>query len=136
MKFEELFILFESEETRTIKNGEIYKHFGKSGNIIPKTKRVKELKTVYVDKNNFIHRLDGPAVLVYEPSTKRITYTGWFKHGKMHRLDGPAREGDITGTQYWINGKQYTKEEFEKYVNGIVNKDDLNMLGDLGQSFE
>lgn len=40
----------------------------------------------------------------------------WWFEGKKHRLDGPAIE-KANGRKIWyIEGKEYTEEEFNKYV--------------------
>jgi hypothetical protein len=85
------------------------------------------------------HREDGPAYIQYFQDGN-IDYLSYEKNGKRHRLDGPAevlndRNGNTHEERYYIHGKSYTKEEFDEYVKGM-NKDQLDMLGDLGQTFE
>lgn len=54
-----------------------------------------------------LHREDGPA-----ESVPREGYKGWLKHGVYHRLDGPAREWSNGIKQFWIDGQDYTEEDF------------------------
>jgi len=62
-------------------------------------------------QNGLIHRLDGPAV---EPVTGSKF---WCQNGILHRLDGPAVECANGHKQWWIEGKDYTEEEFNKITN-------------------
>lgn len=64
---------------------------------------------------NELHRLDGPA---YES----LDYKSWYKKGKQHRLDGPAVEHVDGKKEWWIEGKEYSEEEF----NHIIEKRNLN----------
>ena len=71
---------------------------------------------ITVDINGFIHSInDNPSVHFYNGGggTK-----WWFKHGRKHRLTGPARINIELGTnEYWIEGEQLTQEQFETYIN-------------------
>jgi hypothetical protein len=49
----------------------------------------------YWYKNGGFHRLDGPAIVRPNETTK------WYKDGKLHRLDGPAIEY-VDGTKVWF----------------------------------
>ena len=73
-------------------------------------------RVVYVNKDGFKHREDGPAIEYHDGSRS------WWKDGNLHRLDGPAAEFD--GVKYWyLNGKFIpvrTQEEFERYLKLIV----------------
>jgi hypothetical protein len=61
--------------------------------------------------NGKLHRLDGPAI------ERADGYKQWWIDGKLHRLDGPAIEAaDRVG--YWIDGVEYTKEEFIAKTQG------------------
>ena len=41
----------------------------------------------------------------------------WYRNGQYHREDGPACEY-ANGTRYWfIEGKEYTEQEFNKKMN-------------------
>jgi len=66
--------------------------------------------TKYWRLNGKLHRIDGPAV-EYINGTKI-----WYLNGDRHRIDGPAIEYIESGcriTEYWINGKEVTKEAQE-----------------------
>ncbi len=55
---------------------------------------------------DILHRLDGPAVEWFNG------YKEWRQNGLLHRLDGPAVEGINGPNEWYIEGKQYTEEEF------------------------
>ena len=40
----------------------------------------------------------------------------WHKNGLCHRLTGPAIEFANGVVQYWIEGKRFTKKQFEERV--------------------
>lgn len=65
----------------------------------------------YWYKDGQLHREDGPAV-----TTTAVKI--WYKNGKYHRLDGPAiirnrDDGSISKLEYWVEGTNYDKEEFD-----------------------
>ena len=65
----------------------------------------------YVNENGQYHREDGPA---FEENSSE--YKSYWINGKIHREDGPARilcNGDY---QYWLNDKQYSKEDWDLKV--------------------
>lgn len=127
MKFSELIQLLESEEEPI--HITTYWDDGK-------TKRAEYWK----DRNKENHRLDGPAKIMYY-SSGNLSLVVWYKHGKRHRLDGPAlidydEDGKTIYIQeYWINGRRYTKEEYDAFLKN-VKPEDVDMLSDLGQSFD
>ena len=46
----------------------------------------------------------------------------WYNDvGQIHREDGPAFEAVNGSKEWWLNGKQYTEEEFAllQFVKGI-----------------
>lgn len=57
----------------------------------------------------------------------KVLYTSskwWYKHGKLHRLTGPAficykENGKIIDKEYWIEGIILTKEQWETEANRI-----------------
>lgn len=61
-----------------------------------------------------LHREDGPAYV-------DRYYNMWYRKGKLHREDGPAvvRKASVSGItgEYYINGRRFTKEEYEKHFN-------------------
>ena len=101
-----------------------------------------KLQTVsYFDANGYLHRDDGPAVTWYDDFYGKKEMEKWMKHGMLHRLDGPAwiyyyTDGKIRTADYFINDKEYTKEEFDEYTKGLESKEDKELLVDLGQTFE
>ena len=55
--------------------------------------------------NGQLHRIDGPA---FEDNNEKR----WYTEGKLHRLDGPAMIWK-DGSRFWyINGRQFTEEQF------------------------
>ena len=63
------------------------------------------------------HRLDGPACI--SSSTEE-----WFKNGKRHCLVGPAivrAVEDHLFNQWFIEGEEYTHEEWKKLSFAILN---------------
>jgi len=102
-------------------------------------------KDVYykeVDTNNFyfntinglqyyrgylIHRIDGPAVM-YNLTIENTTVYEWYKNGKKHREDGPAEEWDDGFKEWWLNGIEYSKEEYLNIINVKNKKKILNNL--------
>lgn len=60
--------------------------------------------TIYLNKDGYLHRINGPAVVYHTGSEK------WYRNGHLHREDGPA----ITcpsGTNAW-------------YRNGVIHRED------------
>ena len=64
--------------------------------------------------NGEVHREDGPAI--ERPDGTK----GWVIKNKPHRLDGPAEEWPDGTMRYFINGREFTKEQWsierEKYA--------------------
>jgi hypothetical protein len=65
---------------------------------------------VYNNENGEFHRTDGPAI------ERHNGYKAWYKNGKRHREDGPARIFSDDDVEYWLNGKEYSKEEYEQEI--------------------
>ena len=81
------------------------------------------------------HRIYGPAVRTLDPKYHLVE---WYKEGKLHRLDGPARvhnnnmfwykEGELHclcgpavieqagPKQYWIDGRRWPPKEYKKEI--------------------
>ena len=47
------------------------------------------------DSKGDFHRLNGPAITFHDGDTR------WYKHGFLHRLDGPARIWPEQGIEHW-----------------------------------
>lgn len=74
-----------------------------------------DYEEIYVDSKGHAHRLDGPAIQYHSGCNQG--HRAWYLHGKRHRLDGPAVIKAWTQCkEYWIEGKQYTEEEFNEAV--------------------
>ena len=63
---------------------------------------------LWLDREGEIHRTNQPAYI--NPGY----YKSWFKHGKRHRLDGPAVEFGNGNVQWWIEGVYYNS--FSKFI--------------------
>ena len=64
-------------------------------------------------QNDKRHRLDGPA----EEWANGSKF--WCQNGKRHRLDGPAIEWANGSKEYWIDGIQYSEDEFNQKVKPV-----------------
>ena len=46
----------------------------------------------------------------------------WFnKQGQIHREDGPAVEYNNGDKSWWLNGKQYSEEDFLKALDQLLS---------------
>lgn len=60
-----------------------------------------------------LHRTDGPAIIA-------STGQSWWINGKLHRLDGPAKEHKSGTKQWYVNGKRHRVDgPAVEYANGI-----------------
>ena len=71
------------------------------------------------------HREDGPAIIhrIYSSNEE-----SWYFHGKRHRLDGPAITfygADGMMSEWWLDGRIYSKEEWEIERDRWVTKDHI-----------
>jgi hypothetical protein len=73
----------------------------------------------WFDKQGKRHRVGGPAV-------DHPNYQEYYKHGVPHRLDGPAFTYSTEQPSFFIEGKRYEKEEFDKEIIKIKEKFPLN----------
>ena len=62
----------------------------------------------YYDKDDQLHRTDGPAVL-WADGTKL-----WYQNGLRHRTDGAAVEWPSGNKVWYINGEQLSEDEFNQ----------------------
>ena len=58
--------------------------------------------------NGQLHRMDGPAI--EHANGDKF----WYQNDQFHRTDGPAIERADGDKSWWIEGKNYTEEEFRK----------------------
>ena len=61
--------------------------------------------------NGKFHRLDGPAIESVGRGGKE-----WWQNGKRHRLDGPAIEWADGFKGWYLNGKYYSEDAFNKEI--------------------
>ena len=57
----------------------------------------------HTDKEGRPHKDDGPAIAYKYPDG---TETQWYKHGRKHRIGGPAIDGP-NYTEYWLEGQPH-----------------------------
>ena len=74
----------------------------------------------WVNDDNRLHRLDGPAVIYYDDDKM------WYKNGKIHRENGPAIIQTDGQKRWYIHDKEYDKndsifdEAREKYPERFI----------------
>jgi hypothetical protein len=94
-------------------------------------------KAKIISSGDIITRVNGLRHSINdEPST--VDKRGnkyWYKDGKRHRLSGPAIESvydrnDPDGklTEWWVEGKPYSKEEFDALPEVIMYRAGLVMF--------
>ena len=112
------------ESVRKLKYNEKSQYYDSTGLIISEIK--DKCNIISVDSNNFEHSInDQPAFIHYFSSSfKKISYKWWYKHGRPHRLTGPAYisyriNGDILTEKYYLNGKKLMKNDWNIEVNRI-----------------
>ena len=66
------------------------------------------------DKNDQLHREDGPAI-IYNSGTKK-----WFQHGLCHREDGPAVVTSTGRLRWWIKGIEFCEKEYNQYLDSKI----------------
>ena len=77
---------------------------------------------IIVDKDGFEHSFnDKPAFIGYDYDGREEI---WRKHGKLHRLTGPAfisynEYGKIIDKEYWINYVEFSQQDWETEVNRL-----------------
>jgi len=64
--------------------------------------------------NGELHRTDGPAI-EYANGTKT-----WWTNDKLHRTDGPAIECANGNKLYFLNGAEFTEEEFLEQTQVVI----------------
>ena len=74
---------------------------------------VNEYALCYYNKNDQLHRTEGPAV-IWADGTKL-----WYQNGLRHRTDGAAAEW-ASGDKFWyINGVRLSEAEFNQRVKAL-----------------
>jgi len=97
-------------------------------------KEVDKYGTIrYYNKNDELHREDGPAVITNnggkfwfindkrhrEDGPAMILSNGekrWYQNDKFHRLDGPAIEHPNGSKLWFIEGEMYDRKEFNLFL--------------------
>ena len=79
---------------------------------------------IKVDENNFIHSEPNEVSSIVKIVGGYIKQ--FYKHGKLHNLYGPAaihhekRKYIINDEFYWIEGKSYSKSDWEIERNRVI----------------
>ena len=68
----------------------------------------------------YLHKENGPACIWYY-DTGKLSYEAWWVENKRHKIDGPAcidydEDGTIIDKEYYINGENLTKEQWQEYL--------------------
>jgi hypothetical protein len=76
-------------------------------------------------KNGFLHHREiDPKTGLTLPAMIQGKMLAWYKEGLRHREDGPAIIDPDDGTEdYWLNGKQFSKKEYEQQPLVIMHKE-------------
>ena len=74
-------------------------------------------------KDNQYHRTDGPAMEFVVTGSK-----WWYINGKCHREDGPAREYANGLKSWYLNGIEYSEEEYIVELRKIKLKRLMELL--------
>jgi hypothetical protein len=61
--------------------------------------------------NGKAHRVGGPSAELADGGKH------WWLHGKRHRVGGPAVELADGGKEWWLHGRQFTEDEFYRYID-------------------
>ena len=100
---------------KCIQVNEVWDTMGFRDQILPdncKTRYFSSGTKYWLNQNDQLHRLDGPAV---EYSSG---YKAWYQDDQLHRLDGPAVEYS-NGDKIWcIEDKNYTEQQFNAHLKG------------------
>lgn len=76
------------------------------------------LEQEYYYKHGNLHRIGGPASIVYSPDSSKPSAITYYVDGKIHREDGPAIYYNYTGNteeEYYLHGQKVSKKEVELY---------------------
>jgi hypothetical protein len=117
----------------TKSNGEFWFKHGKRHRVDGPACKMRNGRSSYY-QDGLLHREDGPAIV---DRVAGIEF--WYSKGKRHRADGPAyiRSDDFgspIASEYWINGKNYSKSEFDKIIQN-VGKEHVQDIAELGDLF-
>lgn len=100
------------------------------------SRKVNKLGVIeYRDAEGQFHCPDGPALICPDRATYWLvtgedpygmpdwwfTTREWWRHGKLHRTDGPAVDRVGCAVEYWVNGRRLTQKEFDQSFPGVLN---------------
>jgi hypothetical protein len=107
------------------------------------TRNVRSTGTVeWLDSSGQFHNKDGPAIEYV------IGIHEWYRHGLLHREDGPAEVNCADGTgkwylngvlhrlggpavvkcmpwlldEYWVHGARFSEDEYYRYVDQLTGQ--------------
>jgi antitoxin component YwqK of YwqJK toxin-antitoxin module len=99
-------------------------------------KITRNLEEKWLNKNNMLHRKDGPAWVSYHDN-ENIKYESYFINGKLNNIDGPAirryyDNRNIEFEGYSLNGKLHRKDgpsSVSYYENGNIKNEEYLLDG-------
>lgn len=62
-----------------------------------------------------LHRVGGPAILYARGKS-------WCLNGFRHRIDGPAVEQDGQAISWFVHDRQFTEDEFTRFVDPVTGE--------------
>lgn len=145
MKFSDL-LNYLSESDDTSENDLLYKTFSVNDDTDSTIKYRDHLHTrpytqIFTRKDSSIlnNTKGGPTFIQYSPDGKRHKHVIYHRDDKKHRLDGPAEiyyhdDGGVFWSKYYINGKQYSLEDYEKIMDNVDN-DNVDSMTDVSSLF-
>lgn len=59
---------------------------------------------------------EDECIIEYNTDINGCGYKSWFLNGKLHREDGPAIIWSDGLHEWWLNGSEYTKKDYDTYM--------------------
>lgn len=80
--------------------------------------------------NGNLHKVDGPAMIIYYNDGKTIKEQYWYRFGKLHRLYEPAVQYDNNGnviSSYYIDGIKFEDILKHAIVSATFENNEINI---------
>jgi hypothetical protein len=80
---------------------------------------------IWTDDDGLLHRDNGPAIQMKNGKQE------WFKHGKRHRLDGPAiiyKNYDNDNNKWWIEDQEYSKDQWKESIKELLPTNEVTRI--------
>ena len=81
-------------------------------------------KTEWRNKEGRLHRLDGPAREYHSRTSKE-----WWINGELHRVEGPAIDWLNGFKEWWYKGVFFSSKE--AWFNALTKEDQITYLFDM-----